>query len=25
MGPTFSKKVYEEVVSLLENYRRGGK
>jgi TRAP-type C4-dicarboxylate transport system substrate-binding protein len=25
IGPTFSKKVYEEVVSLLENYRRGGK
>jgi TRAP-type C4-dicarboxylate transport system substrate-binding protein len=25
IGPTFSKEVYEKVVSLLENYRRGGK
>jgi hypothetical protein len=25
IGPTFSKKVFEEVVSLLESYRRGGK
>ena len=25
IGPTFSKKVVEEVVSLLESYRRGGK